>query len=134
MRCLCLPTAGEAHVHVNGEKIKISDKNSRAGKFATVPVNLKLRKGADNVITFGCDKRSESDRKPPSLFFLLFILAGHFFTMTFPAISTSLPSNDPETVGLVVSPIPCAALNLLRVDVTDIIIRFRSAFGGHRSD
>ncbi|EIM81457.1 Arabinanase/levansucrase/invertase [Stereum hirsutum FP-91666 SS1] len=54
-------TAGEAHVHVNGEKIKISDKNSRAGKFATVPVNLKLRKGADNVLTFGCDKRSEND-------------------------------------------------------------------------
>ncbi|GAW04191.1 Arabinanase levansucrase invertase [Lentinula edodes] len=54
------PTAGDAYVWLNGEKIKIADKNSRAGKFATVPINLTLKKGNNNVLTFGCHAHAEN--------------------------------------------------------------------------
>ncbi|KAJ3729519.1 Arabinanase/levansucrase/invertase [Lentinula raphanica] len=46
--------AGDAYVWLNGEEIRIADKNSRAGKFATVPISLTLKKGGSNVLTFGC--------------------------------------------------------------------------------
>ncbi|KAJ7023991.1 Arabinanase/levansucrase/invertase [Mycena alexandri] len=46
-------TAGEAHVSVNGAgPINLSELNSRAGHFTTVPVALSLKKGA-NTLTFG---------------------------------------------------------------------------------
>ncbi|KAJ3792882.1 Arabinanase/levansucrase/invertase [Lentinula aff. detonsa] len=53
------PNAGDAYVWLNGEKIRIADKNSRAGKFATVPINLTLKKGNGNVLTFGCHAHAE---------------------------------------------------------------------------
>ncbi|KAJ7759947.1 Arabinanase/levansucrase/invertase [Mycena metata] len=46
-------TAGEAHVSVNGAApINLSELNSRAGHFTTVPVAPSLKKGA-NTLTFG---------------------------------------------------------------------------------
>ncbi|KAF9058485.1 Arabinanase/levansucrase/invertase [Rhodocollybia butyracea] len=51
--------AGDAYVWVNGEKIRIADKNSRAGRFSTVPISLTLKKGSDNVLTFGCHSHNE---------------------------------------------------------------------------
>jgi len=53
------PAAGDAYVWVNGEKIRIADKNSRAGRFSTVPISLTLKKGSDNVLTFGCHSHNE---------------------------------------------------------------------------
>ncbi|KAF5392176.1 hypothetical protein D9757_001601 [Collybiopsis confluens] len=53
------PAAGEAYVWVNGDEIKIADKNSRAGRFAVVPISLTLKSGNDNVITFGCKAHEE---------------------------------------------------------------------------
>ncbi|KAJ7728093.1 Arabinanase/levansucrase/invertase [Mycena metata] len=45
--------AGEAHVSVNGAApINLSELNSRAGHFTTVPVALSLKNGA-NTLTFG---------------------------------------------------------------------------------
>ncbi|KIK62651.1 carbohydrate-binding module family 35 protein [Collybiopsis luxurians FD-317 M1] len=53
------PTAGDAYVWVNGDEIRIADKNSRAGWFAVVPISLTLKKGDTNVITFGCKAHEE---------------------------------------------------------------------------
>ncbi|KAJ7240632.1 glycosyl hydrolase [Mycena haematopus] len=52
-------TAGEAHVSVNGgEPINLSDLNSRAGHYSTVPVALSLKQGA-NTLTFGATAADE---------------------------------------------------------------------------
>ena len=50
-------TAGEAHVLVNDHPIatNISAMNSRAGHHKTVPIELDLKEGDGNVITFGAN-------------------------------------------------------------------------------
>lgn len=46
--------AGEAHVFVNDEPaVNISSLNHRAGYHDIVPIELNLREGAVNKITFG---------------------------------------------------------------------------------
>jgi hypothetical protein len=46
-------TAGEAHVSVNGgAPVNLSQLNSRAGHYSTVPVALSLKQGS-NTLTFG---------------------------------------------------------------------------------
>ncbi|KAJ7464420.1 Arabinanase/levansucrase/invertase [Mycena latifolia] len=52
-------TAGDAHVSVNGgAPINLSQLNSRAGHFSTVPVALSLKKGA-NTLTFDFEAHLE---------------------------------------------------------------------------
>ncbi|KAJ7660223.1 Arabinanase/levansucrase/invertase [Mycena polygramma] len=51
-------TAGDAFVHVNGEKFRVGDLNTRAGRHATVPVSVVLQK--KNVITFSAESDDES--------------------------------------------------------------------------
>ncbi|KAJ6592225.1 Arabinanase/levansucrase/invertase [Mycena vulgaris] len=54
-------TAGEAHVSVNGGPIiNLSELNSRAGHFLTVPVALSLKDGA-NALTFGATAADGQD-------------------------------------------------------------------------
>jgi hypothetical protein len=51
--------AGEAYVTVNDEvSYNVSSLNSRAGYHDIVPVELNLREGAVNTITFGVDGRN----------------------------------------------------------------------------
>ncbi|KAK7045017.1 Arabinanase levansucrase invertase [Favolaschia claudopus] len=54
-------TAGEAHVSVNGgAPVKLSELNSRAGHYSTVPVALMLEKGT-NTLTFGTSSTDGED-------------------------------------------------------------------------
>ncbi|KAF8143489.1 Arabinanase/levansucrase/invertase [Mycena galopus ATCC 62051] len=54
-------TAGEAHVSVNGgTPINLSQLNSRAGHYSTVPVALELDNGA-NTLTFGATAAGDQD-------------------------------------------------------------------------
>ncbi|KAJ6459031.1 Arabinanase/levansucrase/invertase [Mycena sanguinolenta] len=54
-------TTGEAHVSVNGgEPINLSQLNSRAGHYSTVPVALSLEQGA-NTLTFGATATGDQD-------------------------------------------------------------------------
>jgi hypothetical protein len=54
-------TAGEAHVSINGESpVNLSELNSRAGHFSTIPVALVLDKG-DNALTFGVTSKDGYD-------------------------------------------------------------------------
>ncbi|KAI1379705.1 carbohydrate-binding module family 35 protein [Hypoxylon crocopeplum] len=48
------PEAGEAHIYVNDEPaVNISSLNSRAGYHASTPIQLTLKRGDVNTITFG---------------------------------------------------------------------------------
>ncbi|KAJ7694598.1 Arabinanase/levansucrase/invertase [Mycena rosella] len=54
-------TAGDAHVSVNGgPTINLSELNSRAGHYSTVPVALSLKEGA-NTLTFGATATDDGD-------------------------------------------------------------------------
>jgi hypothetical protein len=55
---IILFAAGEAYVHINGDKYRVGELNTRAGQHSTIPVSVILEK--KNVITFSIDSEDDT--------------------------------------------------------------------------